>query len=237
MMVRTRLLRAGAFGCLIVIGAGYALGPLFGAGAAYPWKAAALFTAVMAIAQRFVDGHPFAALGAANRVTIGRAMLVSLLMALAGEPRLPRAAATAVVVAAVAALLDGVDGWLARRSGMASAFGARFDMETDALLVLVLAILVWHYDKAGVWVLAGGLMRYAFAAAGWILPWMAGRLTPTFRGKAVAVAQSVGLIVALAPIVPQPLSAAIAGAALAALTWSFSVDVRRLWRQRDEGAW
>ena len=44
--------------------------------------------------------------------------------------------------------LDGVDGWLARRRGMSSAFGARFDMEIDALLVQVLAILVWRYGKA-----------------------------------------------------------------------------------------
>ena len=40
--------------------------------------------------------------------------------------------------------LDGVDGWLARRSGIASAFGARFDMEIDALLILVLAVLAWR---------------------------------------------------------------------------------------------
>jgi phosphatidylglycerophosphate synthase len=236
MLVRTRLLAAGAFGGLIVIGAGYAVRPLFDAGAAYPWKAAAFFVVVIAIALRGVHQHPFAALGAANRVTIVRAMLVSLLVALAGEPRMPRAAATAVVVATVAAILDGVDGWLARRSGMASSFGARFDMEADALLVLVLSILVWHYDKAGAWVLAGGLMRYAFVAAGWVLPWMGGTLKPTMRGKAVAVAQTVCLIVALAPVIARPLSVPVAAAALAALTWSFGVDVRRLWRQREEGA-
>ena len=39
---------------------------------------------------------------------------------------------------------------------MASAFGARFDMETDALLLLVLAALAWQFDKAGAWVLASG---------------------------------------------------------------------------------
>ena len=31
---------------------------------------------------------------------------------------------------------------------MASAFGARFDMEIDALLILVLAILVAEFEKA-----------------------------------------------------------------------------------------
>ena len=35
--------------------------------------------------------------------------------------------------------LDGLDGWAARRQGLVSAFGARFDMEVDALLILALA--------------------------------------------------------------------------------------------------
>ena len=48
------------------------------------------------------------------------------------------------------------------RSNEASSFGARFDMETDALLILVLAALVWQHGKAGPWILAAGLMRYAF---------------------------------------------------------------------------
>jgi phosphatidylglycerophosphate synthase len=38
--------------------------------------------------------------------------------------------------------LDGLDGWLARRFGLASAYGARFDMEVDGFLILVLALLV-----------------------------------------------------------------------------------------------
>ena len=36
-------------------------------------------------------------------------------------------------------ILDGVDGRVARARGEVSAFGARFDMETDALLLLCLS--------------------------------------------------------------------------------------------------
>jgi phosphatidylglycerophosphate synthase len=114
---------------------------------------------------------------------------------------------------------------------MVSAYGARFDMETDAAFVLVLSILVWQYDKAGVWVLCCGLMRYAFVAAGWILPWLAAPLRATRRGRTVAILQLVGLGVALAPVVPSPASAAVAGVTLAVLAWSFAVDVGWLWRQ------
>jgi hypothetical protein len=45
------------------------------------------------------------------------------------------------------------------------------------------------------------------------------------------VCHLVGLTVALAPIVPAPHSAFAAAGTLAALIWSFAVDVRRLWRK------
>src|SRR5207344_2274781 len=101
------------------------------------------------------------------------------------------ACATGLALAATA--LDGVDGWLARRTRMASAFGARFDMETDVFLVLALSVLAWQYGKAGAWVLLCGLMRYFFVAAGRLWPWLQGPLAPSFRGKTICVVQFVGL--------------------------------------------
>jgi phosphatidylglycerophosphate synthase len=233
--IAMRLAGAGVVGCLLVAAMGYAARPLLGTDALYPWKAVALLAAVVALAGRALRAHPFPVLGPANQVTLARAMLVALAVALTGEPRDPRLAALAIVVAATVAVLDGVDGYFARRSGMASDFGARFDVETDALMVLGLSALVWQYEKAGAWVLISGLLRYAFVAAGWVLPWVAGPLTPSLRGKTVAVAQTVGLSVALAPFVPVGLSVPVAAATVAALTWSFAVDVGRLWRQAHEG--
>ncbi len=80
---------------------------------------------------------------------------------IARRPARRRAAAALgwmlVGLGVVAVALDGVDGVLARSRNEASAFGARFDMETDALLILVLAALVWQHGKAGAWILAAGL--------------------------------------------------------------------------------
>ena len=45
-------------------------------------------------------------------------------------------------------------------------------MEVDALLIQVLAILAWQWDKAGAWILVSGLLRYGFVAAGWVWTWM-----------------------------------------------------------------
>jgi phosphatidylglycerophosphate synthase len=104
-------------------------------------------------------------------------------------------------------------------------------METDAAFILVLSILVWQHGKAGAWVLLCGLMRYAFVAAGLVLPWLAAPLRPTRRGRTVAVVQLLGLSVALAPAVSVPASSAVAAVTLAALTWSFAIDVAWLARQ------
>ena len=97
-----------------------------------------------------------------------------------------------MVLACAATALDGVDGWLARRSGMSSAFGARFDMEVDALLILALSVLAWHHGKAGAWVLLSGLLRYVFLAAGWTWPRMQRPLPASRRRQAVCVIQVVG---------------------------------------------
>ena len=75
-----------------------------------------------------------------------------------------------VVLATIALILDGVDGQVARRTNTVTALGARFDMEVDTFLLLVLSA---HIAPAlGVWVLAIGLMRYAWVAARWLLPWL-----------------------------------------------------------------
>jgi len=169
--------------------------------------------------------------GAANSVTLLRAALAVLLAALVGAA--PSAALGWVIVGLGTAgvALDGVDGPLARRRGESGTFGARFDMETDALLILVLAALVWQQGKAGAWILTAGLLRYLFVAAGWALPWMGAALPPSRRRQAVCVVQIVSLLVALAPVVARTWSAALALAGLAALVWSFAVDVRWLARQ------
>jgi phosphatidylglycerophosphate synthase len=175
--------------------------------------------------------HPFPRFGAANFVTMLRLSLVAGVAGLIDEPPSQPIAWLAVGAVVLVVVLDGVDGWLARRSREISAFGARFDMEVDAALILILSVLVWLHGKAGAWVIVCGLMRYGFVAAGWVLPWMAGPLRSTIRGKSVAVGQSIGLGAALLPIVAVPLSVIVAAVTLAMLVWSFAVDIAWLKRQ------
>ncbi len=203
--------------------------------ASYAAKTLVVFAAIVAIAAATIRRHhSFPRIGPANVVTTLRALLTAAVAGLLGEPHAPACAAAGAATAAVATALDGVDGWLARRTGMASAFGARYDMEVDALLIQILAILVWQYDKAGAWILASGLLRYAFVAAGRVWPWMTRPLIGSFRGKAICVVQIAGLITALWPDVERPWSTWIAGASLAALAYSFAVDTWWLWVRRAD---
>jgi phosphatidylglycerophosphate synthase len=200
-------------------------------GALYPVKAATVLALVMIVANSLVRAHhPFARFGPANQLTTVRAVLVALVTALIGEPAVPLVAAAATVAALIVTGLDGVDGWLARTSGIASEFGARFDMEIDALLIMALAILAWQHGKAGGWVLLSGLLRYAFVVAGWLAPWLARPLPPSRRRQTICVVQIVGLCLATAPIVRTPFSTIAAATALAALVGSFLVDIVWLWR-------
>ena len=104
--------------------------------------------------------------GPANQTTTVRAALVAIVAGLLFERPTPILAAAAAARRGVAAILDGLDGWLARTSGMSSAFGARFDLEVDALLIMALAMLAWQHEKAGAWILLSGLLRYLFIAGG-----------------------------------------------------------------------
>jgi phosphatidylglycerophosphate synthase len=197
----------------------------------YPLKASAAFAVVMLLSFGFLrQHHPFDRFGAANQITTARAMLVALIAGLIGEPRFPVVAASAAAASVLATALDGVDGWLARRHRIASDFGARFDMEIDALLILVLAVLVWRHEKAPAWVVLSGLLRYAFVAMGAVAPWLRAPLAPSRRRQTICVIQIVALTLALLPDVRPPLSALLAAAALLTLFYSFLVDT--LWLSR-----
>jgi phosphatidylglycerophosphate synthase len=196
----------------------------------------ALFAlAAAAVLARLGRFHPHPRFGLANAITVLRAGGASVFAALALEPALvagePAAWAAAGGVALLLAL-DGLDGVAARGQSLGSAFGARFDMEVDAGLILALAALALGFGKAGPWILGLGLLRYAFVVAGLLLPALARPLPLSRRRSAVCVLQVVALGVLLAPPVVPPLSTALAAVAGAMLAASFAIDAAWLLRRR-----
>ncbi|MEV6237933.1 CDP-alcohol phosphatidyltransferase family protein [Lentzea sp. NPDC051838] len=205
-----------------VVGATAGLGPLgWAAGLAYGF-------ATWAFLGYGMQRHRTTSLGPADRVTLARGLMVGAVTALVAD-RAGQDVPVALVVtlAAVALSLDWVDGQVARRTGTSSALGARFDMEVDAFLILVLSAYV--AVQMGPWVLAIGLMRYVFVAASWRFRWMNAPLPASYARKVVAAVQGIFLVVAASGLLP--FAAVLVGLALASLVWSFGRDVLWLWRQ------
>ena len=167
-------------------------------------------------------------LGPADWVTLARATLAVGVAALTADSFDQPAPVTMLVTLTVVALaLD-----CGRRMGRATqrddvALGARFDGEVDAFLILVLSVYVAR--SAGAWVLAIGAARYAFLAAGWLLPWLREPLPPRYWRKVVAVTQGIVLTIAAADVLPLALTQAALVVALALLAESFGRDVWWLW--------
>ncbi len=166
--------------------------------------------------------------GPANAVTAVRALLTVVLAVLVVRGASPT---LVTVLAAVALATDAVDGRVARRTGTVSGFGARFDMETDAALLLVLSVYVAR--DLGVWVLAIGLARYVFVAAKLPLPWLRGQAPYRAWCKWVAAIQGIALVVAASGLLPDRVATAALLVALALLTESFAHEAWDLWRTRQ----
>ena len=67
-----------------------------------------------------------------------------------------------LVIGLIILILDGVDGYLARRYHESSDFGAYLDMETDTFFVCLFCTYYYLNDQLGGWVLLVGFMRYVY---------------------------------------------------------------------------
>jgi phosphatidylglycerophosphate synthase len=186
---------------------------------------------VNVLLARGLTRHSAAGLGPADRVTLTRATLVGGVAALVADSfDRPTPITTLVGFTVVALVLDAVDGRVARRTGTVSALGARFDMEIDALLILVLSVAVAR--PIGTWLLAIGAARYVFLAAGWLLPWLRQPLPPRHWRKVVAAIEGIVLTLAAARVLPAQVIEAVLVVALGLLAESFGRDVWWLSRHR-----
>lgn len=109
---------------------------------------------------------PAGGFGAANTVTLLRLLLIVGLSGYSASPPGPAAALLVLLIL----VLDGIDGRLARRFAQASEFGAQFDMECDALLVFISALVLYVPGRLGAFILLPGLLRY-FYVVGLLLVW------------------------------------------------------------------
>lgn len=165
----------------------------------------------------------------ADWVTLTRALLTAGVAGLvAGSFSRPVSVTVLVTLSIVALVLDAVDGQVARRTGTATALGARIDGEVDAFLILLLSIAV-SQDYGG-WVLIIGAARPALLLAGWVIPWLAAPLPPRYWRKVVAAVQGIVLTVAVSGVLDRLAGMIAVAVALLLLAESFGRDVVWLYR-------
>ncbi len=152
---------------------------------------------------------------------------VALTVALSALRELgPRASLLVFVILA----LDGLDGWIARHAPKtASAFGARLDMEADALLVLVAGLKLAEVGRLGSWIIVPGLLRYLYAAALSLIPALH-EAPRSSIGRVLAGLMMASLAVSTWPV--EPVHGPLAAVATALLLASF---VRSVWQSRPHG--
>ncbi|MFP3461736.1 CDP-alcohol phosphatidyltransferase family protein [Arthrobacter globiformis] len=199
-----------------------------GAGVSYFVAAMAAGLAVVGNAAASVLNRRPRLTTAADRVTLLRAVLVACCAA-ATVPALfggVGPGTPVVVLGAAAFLLDAVDGAVARRLACVSPAGGRLDVQTDAALVLVLSCAA--VPIVGPWVLAIGLMWYAFVAAGWFRPELKRTLPVKRLRKVIGAFQPAALLLAVTPGVPVGVGMSAVVLALVALVASFGRDVVEL---------
>jgi phosphatidylglycerophosphate synthase len=154
--------------------------------------------------------------GWANGVTALRAAMVwGFGVRLHGAPEM----LLALVVLGLFAL-DGVDGYLARRQGTASEFGALFDMETDAFFVLVVELVLFQRGDLGAWILVTGVLRYLYVLARTMIPARRPDVARSRFGRFAFTGLALGLFFAFALPGVIGFSTALAGTVL--VTASFA---------------
>src|SRR5256885_12499127 len=124
-----------------------------------------------------------------NALTLVRILLVPVLV-VALLQTTPHGSTVAAVVSALAAVTDGVDGWIARRSRSVTTFGKVMDPIADKLLIAAALISLVSLNRLDAWVAMVVIAR-EFAVSGLrVAAGQQGAVIPANRlGKAKTVIQ------------------------------------------------
>jgi len=231
----TRKVAAHGLAASLIAGfSGWKLSGLFGLSEWAPALAAAVVVVTLLAAEPARRHAGSTRFGPANRITLARSILVGAVAAFLGSPGGEVQAVWVTGAATLALAMDGMDGWVARRTGIESDYGASLDMELDSLLMLILSLLAWQWGLAGIWVLFCGLARYGFLIAGKTWPWFDRPLPPAFRRKTCCVIGIGGLTACMWPWPWSGLGTTLAATATLALAVSFTIDTYWLIQRRKE---
>lgn len=185
-------------------------------GRTWPVAAAGVASLAALVTVNRTIWTPSGAFGWANFVTAVRAVLV---WAVGARLHAAHETLLAFVVLGLFAL-DGLDGYLARRRGTTSEFGALFDMETDAFFVLTVELVLFHRDDLGAWILVTGVLRYVYVLVRAFVPARRADVPRSRFGRLAFTGLALGLFFAFA--LPGPIGQACALVGTVLVTASFA---------------
>jgi CDP-diacylglycerol---glycerol-3-phosphate 3-phosphatidyltransferase len=141
-----------------------------------------------------------------NVLTLVRILLVPVLV-VALLQTTPHGSTVAAIVFALAAITDGVDGWIARRSRSITTFGKVMDPIADKLLIAAALISLVSLNRLEAWV-AMVIIAREFAVSGLrVAAGQQGAIIPANRlGKAKTVLQVAMVLALIAANDPHALS-------------------------------
>lgn len=183
---------------------------------AWPFVLAATtsLTALVLTSRRALT--PSGAFGWGNAITSVRFVLSSCVGVVPTSVPTWALGATTLVLFA----LDGLDGFVAKRRGETSAFGAYFDMETDAYFVLLAGLALFERGRYGAWILVAGLLRYAYVVALALVPARRGDIPRSTWGRHAFTALMLGL--ALGMVLGEPFGTVVTALGCGLVTASFA---------------
>ena len=185
-------------------------------GKASPVAAVGVVSLAALVAARRGSWTSSGRFGGANVVTAGRALIVGAVGARLHHA--PEPVLAAIVLGVFA--LDGFDGWLARRHGTSSEFGALFDMETDAYFVLTVELVLYQRGDFGAWILVTGVLRYVYVLVRAFVPARRPDVARSRFGRLAFSCLALGLFFAFA--LPGIIGTVAALAGTACVTLSFA---------------
>ncbi|GAB7018193.1 CDP-alcohol phosphatidyltransferase family protein [Halostagnicola bangensis] len=164
----------------------------------------------------------------ASWITIARAGALAMLVGfLVVGPTTERMAWVPSILFGIAAVLDGVDGAIARATESVTELGGRLDTEVDALTTLVGASAVVAAGTAPIAFIAVGVARYAFALGLW---WRRRRgrpvreLPPNRARAPLSVVTLLAIWIAFLPVVDERVSMALTAAVAIPFLLNFAID-------------
>lgn len=140
--------------------------------------------------QWYTISHLKPAGGIGNLITLFKYILIIIIVFISGL-------FTARIIGLffiVPVVLDGLDGFWARRSNQISKFGALFDLESDSLFVALAGLLLYSRHITGAWLLPAVYLRYVYVLVITLLQLSGIPEKRTRFGPSIAVIMFISLI-------------------------------------------